>query len=91
MKYFCQNGPELLPRHTVDDEVDGAVEDSQVASNHVHQDLPLWPEILTSRRIKAIHHQTVPEMFKLFVDNKYNLVNITTLISQTNPEPAWEG
>ena len=32
----CQNSPELFASHTIDDEVDGAVDDSQVPRDHVH-------------------------------------------------------
>ena len=59
MKYFCQNGSELLPRHTVDDEVDGAVEDSQVASYHVHQELPFRTKILPSGGVETFNYQVI--------------------------------
>ena len=60
MKYCGKNSSELLPCHTVDDEVDGAVEDSQVASYHVHQVLPFRTKVLSSGRVETINHQVVP-------------------------------
>ena len=41
----CQNSPELFASHTIDDEVDGAVDDSQVPRDHVHHQLPLRTKI----------------------------------------------
>ena len=70
MKYPCQDRSELLPSQTVDDEVDGAVEDSQVASKHVHQDLPFRAHVPPSLSVEASNHQTVSKMYQMFVQDK---------------------
>ena len=59
MEYPCQNCSKLLPRNTVDDEVDGAVEHGQVASYHIHQHLPFWHEICPIRRVEALNDETI--------------------------------
>ena len=70
MKYPCQDRSELLPSQTVDDEVDGAVEDSQIASKHVHQDLPFRTHVPPSLSVEASNHQTVSKMYQMFVQDK---------------------
>ena len=65
MKYPCQDISELLPSHTVDDEVDGAVEDRQVASKHVHQELPFRPDIPPSWSVEGSNHQAVSKITKV--------------------------
>ena len=65
MKYPCQDRSELLPSHTVDDEVDGAVEDRQVARKHVNQELPFWANIPPSWRVEASNHQAVSKITKI--------------------------
>jgi hypothetical protein len=74
MKYSCQNTSELLPRNTVDDEVDGAVQDGQVAICHVHQVLPFRTRILASWRFETIHHQPVSEIGKVLEVTKLNQI-----------------
>ena len=67
LEYPCQNCSKLLPRNTVDDEVDGAVEHGQVASYHVHQHLPFWHEICPIRRVEALNDETISDTEKMVI------------------------
>ena len=60
----CQNSPELFASHTIDDEVDGAVDDSQVPRDHVHHQLQLRNKVGSKRRVKTFHHQAIPAIFQ---------------------------
>ena len=59
VQYYGQNSPELSASYTVDDEVDGAVDDRQVPRDHVHHQLPLRTKIYSSRS-EAFNHHIIP-------------------------------
>ena len=61
MQQIEKNISKLLPSNTVDDEVNGAVDDCQVPCQHVHHHLPLRTIIGGSWRVETIHHQVVPK------------------------------
>ena len=61
MQQIEKNISKLLPSNTVDDEVNGAVDDCQVPCQHVHHHLPLRTIIGGSWRVETINHQVVPE------------------------------
>ena len=89
MKYSCQNRSKLLPSHTVNEEVDGAVEDRQVASKHVHQELPFRPNIPTSWCVEASNHQVVSKTTNVCAGKKCKQNKISTWIFQTPQGVTW--
>ena len=44
-KHLTQGAPELCPNQTVDEEIDGRVDDGEIASDEVDEPLCRWCEV----------------------------------------------